>query len=338
MRRTAALLLCLLFCLSFSLSAGETVTYGSASFDSEAEYIDLGDQKVTNLTKFITFLKSFPNLTAVDMFATPVTAADVQKLEKAFPDVRFGWYLKMMRYHFVRTDADAYSALDGTHPRHSEAEFSLLKYCPDLLALDLGHNDIRQGAFLENMPNLRVLILGDNPKLNCLDLISTLQNLEYLELFSCGITDISPLTKLTNLMDLNLSNNSVEDWRPLKEMKWLKRLWISGMCTGKRKKAELTAAEQQELEEALPDTEIVYVGEPTQNGWRFYDDRKGDSPSNRVPHYAVIMKMFHSDPQHYVPFEDSPSLSAPPADGDETGRLVVDGSDIEEEILNEDQQ
>ena len=173
------------------------------------------------------------------------------------------------------------------------------------------------------MPNLRLLILAENPNLKNVERIASLQDLEYLELFSCGIEDISPLTALTALMDLNLSNNRVKDWRPLKEMKWLRRLWISGMCTGNRKRQELTSAERQELEEALPYTEIVYTGEPTSKGWRWL------SKSVPAPHYAVILQMFYGDTQYYVPFEESPPLP-----GEIQAGLAVDDADIEEETLN----
>ena len=321
MRKFVVLLLC--FLMVCGAAPAEVVSFGVVSFDRSAETIDMGDQTVRNFKDFIAFLKEFPNLKKVDMYATGITADNVEKLENAFPDVTFGWYLQMMRYHFVRTDANAYSALDGSHPRHTDEEFKLLKYCPGLLALDLGHNDIREASFLRNMPNLRLLILAENPNLHCLELISTLQDLEYLELFSCGIEDISPLTALTGLMDLNLSNNRVKDWRPLKEMKWLRRLWISGMCTGNRKKPELTAAERQELEEALPYTEIVYTGEPTSKGWRWL------SKNVPAPHYEVIRQMFYGETQYYVPFEESPPLP-----GEVQSGLDVDDTSIEEETLN----
>ena len=322
MKKIIALLLG--FLLLCSAAAAEEITFGGASFDTDAEYIDMGDVTVKDWDAFTAFLKKFPNLKKVDMFATRITAGYVEKLEKAFPDVAFGWYLQMMRYHFVRTDADAYSALDGAHPRHTDEEFKLLKYCPGLLALDLGHNDIRSASFLDSMPNLRVLILAENPNLKNVERIASLKNLEYLELFSCGIEDISPLTALTGLMDLNLSNNRVKDWRPLKEMKGLRRLWISGMCTGNRKRQELTAAERLELEEALPYTEIVYTGEPTSKGWRWL------SKNNPAPHYAVILEMFYGETQYYVPFEESPPLP-----GEIQAGLSVDDTEIEEETLND---
>ena len=149
------------------------------------------------------------------------------------------------------------------------------------------------------------------------ELRAELKDLEYLELFTCGIRDITPLTKLPKLMDLNLANNSVKDWRPLKEMKQLKRLWISDMG-----EHALTAAEKQELEEALPGTVIMYKGKPTDNGWR-------TDPKTKVndPHYDIVYEIFHTGV--YIPFEESAPLP-----GEAPADWVVEDADIEEETLN----
>ena len=318
MKKVFALLLGLLLLCGSAL--GDEVSFAGASFDRDAFSIDMGDRKVEDFRAFIAFLREFPNLQKVDMFATPVTSKQVAMLEEAFPDLQFGWTLQLMKYknkHIVRTDAQAFSTLHGVCPNHRSEEFALLEYCPDLLALDLGHNNLTDISFLLAMPRLRVLILGENQKLRDISVLAELQDLEYLELFTCGIRDITPLTKLPKLMDLNLANNSVKDWRPLKEMKQLKRLWISDMG-----EHALTAAEKQELEEALPGTVIMYKGKPTDNGWR-------TDPKTKVndPHYDIVYEIFHTGV--YIPFEESAPLP-----GDAPADWIVEDADIEEETLN----
>ena len=319
MKKIFALLLGLL--LLFGAALAEEVSFGAVSFDRDAEAIDMGDQAVEDFKGFIAFLQEFPNLKKVDMFATQVTKNQVSMLEEALPDVQFGWTMQLMKYknkHLVRSDAEAFSTLHGVCPNHRSEEFALLKYCTNMLALDLGHNNLTDITFLLNMPRLRVLILGENQKLRDISVLAELQDLEYLELFTCGIKDISPLTKLPRLIDLNLANNSVKDWRPLKEMKQLKRLWISGLC-GKK---ALTAEERQELEEALPDTVIMYKGKPTDNGWR-------TDPKTKVndPHYEIVYEMFHTGV--YIPFEESAPLP-----GEAPAGLVMEETDIDEQTLN----
>lgn len=318
MKKIFALLLGLLLLCGAALA--EEVSFGAVSFDRDAEAIDMGDQAVEDFKGFIAFLREFPNLKKVDMFATQVTKNQVSMLEEALPDVQFGWTMQLMKYknkHIVRSDAEAFSTLHGVCPNHRSEEFALLKYCTNMLALDLGHNNLTDITFLLNMPRLRVLILGENQKLRDISVLAELQDLEYLELFTCGIKDISPLTKLPRLIDLNLANNSVKDWRPLKEMKQLKRLWISDMG-----EHALTAAEKQELEEALPDTVIMYKGKPTDNGWR-------TDPKTKVndPHYEIVYEMFHTGV--YIPFEESAPLP-----GEAPVDWVVEDAEIEEETLN----
>ena len=321
MKRLIAGLLCFFLLLSSALA--DPVSFGDASFDSEAEYIDLGEQQVGDKewTKFISFLKQFPNLKKVDMFATQVDRNAVKKLMAALPDVEFGWTLQLMKYknkHIVRTDATYFSTRHGICPNHNNDDFVLIGYCRDLLALDLGHNNLTDISFLENMPNLRVLILSENQKLKDIEPIAGLQDLEYLELFWTAVRDLTPLTKLSNLMDLNLSKTEVLDWRPLKEMKQLKRLWIANMkiVTSLKpyKTRKMTDEEKQELQEALPDTVIVFTGDSDGSGWRYYDDKKGEKiEGNRVPHYEVIHQMMEQDT--YIPFEESAPLpGADPAD------------------------
>lgn len=318
MKKIFALLLGLLLLCGAALA--EEVSFGAVSFDRDAEAIDMGDQAVEDFKGFIAFLREFPNLKKVDMFATQVTKNQVSMLEEALPDVQFGWTMQLMKYknkHIVRSDAEAFSTLHGVCPNHRSEEFALLKYCTNMLALDLGHNNLTDITFLLNMPRLRVLILGENQKLRDISVLAELQDLEYLELFTCGIKDISPLTKLPRLIDLNLANNSVKNWRPLKEMKQLKRLWISDMG-----EHALTAAEKQELEEALPDTVIMYKGKPTDNGWR-------TDPKTKVndPHYEIVYEMFHTGV--YIPFEESAPLP-----GEAPVDWVVEDAEIEEETLN----
>ena len=102
----------------------------------------------------------------------------------------------------------------------------------------------------------------------------------------------------------------MEDWRPLKEMTWLKRLWIPGMTA-----QAMSAADLQELQEALPDTVIMadrkYAKDPVGNGWR-------TDPKTKVndPHYDIIYEIFHTGV--YIPFVESaplPEEEVPSGDG-----------------------
>ena len=104
-------------------------------------------------------------------------------------------------------------------------------------------------------------------------------------------------------------------------MKQLKRLWVSGMCAKK-----MTAAERQELQDALPDTQIMFEGEPTDNGWR-----EDPVTKEQHPHYRVVYEIFHTGV--YIPFEDS--VPPPAADGQD-GETPDQRFMVEEDMDAED--
>lgn len=285
MKKVVILLFCFLLLLA-GAAAADSVSFGSVSFPREAEAIDLGEQTVEDWDAFIAFLGGFPNLKQVDMFSTIVEKKQINRLVEAFPDIHFGWTIHITHKHYIRTDQTAYSTLHGQCAPHPSKVFEVLKYCTELRALDLGHNTLTDLSFLEPLTHLRVLILACNPNLKNIQVLSGLKDLEYIELFSTAITDLTPLGDLPHLMDLNVANNRISKWKVLLEMPQLRRLWIPV----NDKNADL-------LREALPDTKVVNHGQPTGNGWRRFEDE------TEHPHYSVIYRMFRED--QYIPFEES---------------------------------
>ena len=284
MKKFAALLLCLLLFSGAALA--DSVSFGAASFPRDAESIDLGDQAVEDFDAFIAFLGEFPNLKNVDMFTTLIESKQIDKLVAAFPDIHFGWTIHITHKHYIRTDQTAWSTLHGQCAPHPSKVFNVLKYCTELRALDIGHNVVTDISFLENLTHLRVLILACNPDLKNIQVLGSLKELEYIELLSTGISDLTPLSELPNLMDLNVANNRVKNWESLLNCKSLRRLWIP---------VNDKAANQ--IREALPDCLVVNHGSATGNPWRRYDD------GSEHPHYSIIYRMFRED--RYIPFEES---------------------------------
>ena len=291
------IMLCVLLALPLAFAAAEdaeTVTFGALCVPKDAEYIDLGEQVVEDWNAYIAFLSELPNLKKVDMFSTTVERKHINQLEKNFPDIKFGWTIHLTREHYVRTDQTAFSTLHGSCSAHTSKELELLKYCTEMLALDIGHNDLTDVSFLQYMPKLRVLILACNARLRNIEVLSQLKDLEYLELFSCNIGNITHLMELDHLMDLNVAYNPITKYAGLNGMTQLKRLWIpqSGIpCYGE---------EFKQLEADLPNTTIMNKGHPTNYGWR-----EGN-------HYETIYAMFRAD--EYIPFVDSYPIEgvAPP--------------------------
>lgn len=301
MRKIICAVLVLLLVIPAALPAfGETLTFDTFSADSEAEYINFDLNRLTNYEKFYEFLSQFPNLKKVDMYNVYVYYKKVIEIHEKFPDIEFGMTMRFGE-HTLRTDATAFSTLHSYNPEwHTCREMSIVKYCKNLYALDLGHNEFDDLSFLYEMPQLRVLIIAAG---NASDItpIGSLKHLEYLELFNNQIRDISCLDSLPYLMDLNIVSNLIEDIEPLKTLKSLKRLWIF-QYTRKNKNPvdeETIAA----LQAALPNCYIDGHSTSTAGGWRENED------GTLHPHYEIIRRMFRSTV--YEPFADSPAENIP---------------------------
>lgn len=158
----------------------------------------------------------------------------------------------------VRTD-ETYFMPAKHHTVVTNFQAQNLKYCEDMICVDLGHMAITDITFVEGMPHLKYFIIVDAP-LMYIDSISTCKELIYLEFFWTWLNDFTPLLECTAMQDLNVSRTN-GDPMVFKEMTWLKNLWIDGN--------DLTAEEKVELEAALPNTHIEYCyGVMARNGWR----------------------------------------------------------------------
>lgn len=312
-KRWIGMLLAMLLALGLCLSAGaETagdVQWQGLTFAADAEAIDLGEIRVTDFAAFADMLAQLPKLKKVDMFATPVTKAEIETLAARFPEMDWGWTMVIRctdGNHEIRTDQTAFSTLhNNKSPHHKSEDFSILRYCRHLFALDVGHNSVTSLDFLEDLPELRVLIVACN-EVTDISPLAGLKHLEYAEIFKNKITDITPVTGLTSLLDLNVCFNRIQDISPLKGMTWLKRLWMfSAQVYNQGYSAEVT----NEFKKALPDTEVDTTHYSTTGTWRYLGNEE-----HKHPHYAAIVASFgdtHLRPKKaYVPFEDSHPFTA----------------------------
>ena len=191
-------------------------------------------------------------------------------------DIRFVWRVYFSEFS-LRTDETNFIAarVRNQYPIYS-SDLEVLKYCPDLQALDLGHKQITSLSFLQYVPHLKYLILVEND-INDITPIGELQELTYLEMFWTKCEDISPLQNCKALTDLNISYiycRPAKCLETLVNMPQLERLWYCGN--------NLNAEQLEELQTALPDTEMYLAahGEPTGSTWREH------------PHYFEMRDFF----------------------------------------------
>ena len=169
-----------------------------------------------------------------------------------------------------RTDADnfcmsKFSNSWGFLPYENAAP---IRYCTEMVTLDLGHANFDRIDFVSTMPHLKYLIICSAPVTN-LEPLREANELYYLEMFFTAVRDLEPIQRLPNLRHLNIGHCRLDDYTQLFEMKQLERLWWVD--------SGLTEAQQNELREALPNTRICF--------WAWEDNAVGnywrDDPSYR---------------------------------------------------------
>ncbi len=181
-------------------------------------------------------------------------------------DYKVVWTVRLGPSIALRTDKDNFMPNHfGVGQLFNDYAYNL-RYCEDMVCLDVGHMTLTDISFVEYMPKLKYLILAWT-EVQYIEPIRSCKNLIWLELDNSCIRDYSPLVDCTALQDLNIGNTFC-DITPVLEMTWLKNLYMIDCGGGRAWKAS----------QALPDTHIVASGDATVGGgWRrlqnYYDMR-----------------------------------------------------------------
>lgn len=188
-------------------------------------------------------------------------------LVEKYPDIQFEWIVRLGGGHFCATNQTAFSTFNEPFDPDSlsSRQLELLKYCPHLKALDVGHNTIKELDFLQYVPELELLIVGDN-QIKDLTPISQLKHLQYVELFSNYFTDISPLAGCPELIDVNVSYCYLTDFSSLDGLEKLERFWAPMI-------RKLSEEEKERFQKAHPNVEVNFKSAGTHatgDGWRYH--------------------------------------------------------------------
>lgn len=223
------------------------------------ESLDLTGMTLSDTAELEAKLPYFYNLKKVDMCGCGLSNEEMDALNKRHMDTQFVWTVSIGPMT-LRTDVTYFMPFKLGH-EVTDSMCKNLRYCTDIVCMDLGHMSISNCDFVEYMPHLQYLILGDTG-VSDLTAIGTLKELKYLELFLTKATDFWPLLGCTALEDLNICYTPFSgDCDPLYRMTWLDRLWMA--ANG------LTLDQQTELKEALPGTHIIFRSPSSTNkGWR----------------------------------------------------------------------
>lgn len=274
---------------------GMVAELGGVEVDTNSESIDLNNQTITDLDEFERQLKLFPKVTRIEMCDCSISNEDMADLNDRYPDIQFVWRVHMGQWS-LKTDAVAFSVLiyNYKHKRLTSEDIEVLKYCPDLQALDLGHQALTDLSCIpEYTPELRVLILADN-RISDLTPLAQLKHLHYLEFFVNKVTDLTPLAQCKELVDLNISYNyGISNIEPLLDLPLLERLWLESVA--------VSAADVQRLRDTYPNATIISRGSGSvDQGWRTHE------------RYYAMIDMYHNDyiSESFSKYDD---LTEPPA-------------------------
>lgn len=239
------------------------LTLGGGSFSTDAEEIDISGNPVS-VQEVEALLPYFSGLKKLIMSDCGIDDETMDQLNRRHPETAIVWTVQV-GVHPVRTDAVFFfPAGVDEHSLPDNEELKKLRYCTEMIAVDVGHSTATECQWLESMPHLRYLILADT-QITDLTPLSGLKELIYLELFTMDVTDYSPLLGCTALQDLNLGT-TFGDPEPISKMTWLHNLRWSHVTEEDPETRERVFA----LAEQLPDTNVTFdnwrnIGGP----WRY---------------------------------------------------------------------
>jgi len=231
-------------------------------FSCTAEEIDLSDVEIISLETVDQEMAYFPDAKLVFLgecgLDNELLAAHRERVRDQYKLV---WTVSCGSKLKTRTDATTFMPVRERVYYFNDEEAYNLRYCEDMVCIDIGHMSIHNIDFVKYMPNLEYLILA-HTQVQYIEPISTCKKLKFLELDWSPVKDLTPLKECTSLEDLNLGN-TYADFEPVGEMTWLKNLWMVGCSSGARYR----------MTQALPDTKVMVTGSATvANGWRDLDN------------------------------------------------------------------
>lgn len=181
--------------------------------------------------------------------------------EKMRPEYKVVWKVMCGKIP-VRTDEVFFHPYQHEVYNVFDDDLVNLKYCEDMICVDLGHNSLYNCDWAAYMPNLKYLILAWNIYLNDISGLANCKELVYLELGWTQVRDFTPLLGCTKLEDLHLKY-VYSDPGVICQMTWLKNIFWEG-CKPQY---------HDMLLESLPDTYILLGGENSQTKqWRKLDN------------------------------------------------------------------
>lgn len=231
----------------------------SAKVLSEHPLPNKQDMSVQLITETETAMAYFPNVEKLVMCGAWLdNEAMAQFRENQREKYKVVWSVECGALA-TRTDATLFMPTKYFVTAGSFADWNTynLKYCEDMVSIDIGHMSVAQLEFVRYMPKLKYLDIALNHILD-LSPLAECENLVFLVMHTQSVEqDYTPLLQCKQLEDLNIGGNK-GNIEPILQMKQLKNLWITQTDSELYRKAKA----------ALPETNIGYDYSNSNSGWR----------------------------------------------------------------------
>ena len=221
---------------------------------SDTEELDISGMKFESVEEIEAQTDFLPNLKTLTMCDTGLADAEIAAYrERSRSRFKVIWNVRIRDFD-VRTDARwFYPAKFGKEVR--DCDMRHLKYCEDMLYVDLSRMVVKNMDWAWGTPHLQYLVITESP-LRDIQPLRTLKELKLLDLRKVDLRDMRPLADCTALEDLNVAGN-YPDLETLGKMDWLHNLWVYGS--------------EEELGAMLPDT---VIHSSSREGWKQLENYK----------------------------------------------------------------
>ncbi len=229
---------------------------------TEMTEIDLSEVKDLKLSRLDEEMAYFPDAETVFLGESKLSNETLADWRDQVRDkYKLVWTVTCGKKLKTRTDATTFMPVRERVYYFNDEEAYNLRYCEDMVCIDIGHMSIYNIDFVKYMPDLEFLILA-HTQVQYIEPISTCKKLKFLELDWSPVRDLTPLLGCTALEDLNVGK-VYADFTPVGKMTWLKNLWM----------VDCSTAARYQMTQALPNTKIMLSGAATvANGWRDLDN------------------------------------------------------------------
>ena len=217
-------------------------------YNSEQRILDISGMKFKSIEEVESQTDYLPKLQKLIMCDSGLEYEDIAAYRERSRErfqVVFNVIIKNMD---VRTDIVRFVPSEwNVAPADHETRY--LKYCEDLVYVDLSRCVVRNIDWAWGTPHLQYLIIKDSP-LRDIQALRNLKELKLLELSKVDLRDMRPLLDCEALEDLMITG-AFPDIGVLGHMTWLQNLWING--------------NREELRSMLPGTAVHAENE---SGWK----------------------------------------------------------------------